>query len=387
LRKWQLVCALACVVALAACSEDDPAAPDPKMGYVLVEAFPNLTFNGFVDLQEANDGSNRLFAIEQGGFIRVFENADTTTTTDLFLNISRRVGPLNYGEKGLLSLAFDPQFPTNGHFYVYYTATSDIDSTVESRISRFTVSPPSGNSVDANTEQIILTVPQPTELHNGGQLFFDAAGYLYFSFGEGGTRQQAQNLLNLLGTVIRIDVRTLPYTIPDGNPFKGHSANREEIFAYGFRNPWRMAMDSVTGMIWLGDVGAGLWEEVNVVEVGKNYGWNCREGTQDVEACAGNVFEDPIWQHSHAEGDAVIGGFVYRGAKHATLVGKYVYSDFTAMEVWALSYDGTSATREVLVDNKDFLMSAFSVDANGTVYLCEWDGSTGPGKVYKLIEK
>jgi len=368
-----------------ACSEDDPVQPETGITYSLVEAFPNLVFDSVVDLQDPKDGTNRLFVVEQPGIIRVFDNSPGVTTSRVYMDIETRVGILDYREKGLLSLAFDPQFAANGKLYVFYTATSKIDSTAQSRLSRFTVNPPTSNNVDESTEEVLLSFDQPHKSHNGGQIAFDNSGYLYVSIGDGGEpfRLAAQNTTTFFGTVIRIDVSTTPYSIPPGNPYT--APDLPEIFAHGFRNPWRMTIDPVTGMIFTGDVGSGQWEEIDVVEVGKNYGWSCRQGAHEHDFCADTTgFTDPIWEYSHAEGSAVVGGVVYRGSELPDLVGKYVYADYISGRMWALTFDGT-ISNVLLTQNLGIIASSFALDENGVLYICEY--AIGASRIFKVVAR
>jgi len=374
-------------LSITSCSEDDPpAAPEP-VKYNIVEAFPNLDFASPTDLQDPGDGTNRLFVAEQDGVIRVFDDSPTVNTTEIFLNIRRRVGVLGGNEQGLLSFAFDPQFPTNGHFYVAYTST-EIADTLFSRISRFTVAPPTANSVDPASEEIVLSFVQPGAGHNGGQLVFDSDGYLYFGFGDGNRRLEAQDLSTLLGAVIRIDVSTLPYQVPIDNPFINDPMARDEIYAFGFRHPWRLTIDPVTETMWTGDVGNALYEEIDIVESGKNYGWGCREGFHEFDPCAGTPlsdFADPIWEYARDDGFAIVGGYVYRGAVYSELVGKYLYADYISGQLWALSYDGTSATNHLLIEDTGLVVSSFGLGRNGVLYVCAWNASA-PTKIYKITE-
>lgn len=384
-RQIRRVAILVLFLPVVSCSSDRPTDAGGGEAYKLIDAFPNLDFSRPVDLQAANDGSNRLFVLEQEGLIRSFDNSATTSTARNFLDIRVRVGLLDYGEKGLLSLAFSPDFPTSGEFYVYYTATKK-DTTFESRLSRFTAVPPGANSVDPNTEEIVLSFEQPTQLHNGGQLVFDDQGYLYFSFGDGGSRFQAQDPSDLLGSIVRIDVSTDPYAIPPDNPFVQDASKRPEIFAYGFRNPWRMTIDPTTKLMYVGDVGSGFIEEIDIIEPGGNYGWNCREGSHQRESCTDTLgLTGPIWEYSHNEGSAIVGGYVYRGSQLTTLVGKYVYADYFSGRLWALMYDGAVAHNELLIQNTGLIVSSLGLDGQGGLYMCSYDPAS-PSKIYKLIE-
>jgi Glucose / Sorbosone dehydrogenase len=250
--------------------------------YTTTDAFPNLTFDRPVDLQNAGDGTDRLFVVEQPGIIRVFQNNSSTATTSEFLDISSDVACCS--ELGLLGLAFHPDYETNGFFYVYYTTTGG--TPYRDRLSRFQVSAGDPNDADESTEKILFEVNDRQGNHNGGALCFDADGYLFVAMGdEGGSGDvydNAQNRKVLFGKILRLDVdyNVAPYYgIPPSNPFVGNvDGYREEIFAWGFRNPWRMSYDTPTDRLWVGDVGQDKYEEIDIVEIGKNYGWDCREG-------------------------------------------------------------------------------------------------------------
>lgn len=252
--------------------------------YTLTDPFPNLSFVRPVDLQNAGDGSDRLFVVEQAGFIRVFDNDAATDSLRVFLDIS---GPVVCcGELGLLGLAFHPDYETNGFFFVYYE--TDGGTPYRARLSRFQVSAGDPDDADEASEKILLEFDDRLGNHNGGALCFDDDGYLFVAIGdEGGGGDDFDNAQNrgvLFGKILRLDVdqnvNAAPYHgIPADNPFVGNSNGyREEIFAWGLRNPWRMSYDAATDRIWVGDVGQDSYEEIDIIERGKNYGWDCREG-------------------------------------------------------------------------------------------------------------
>lgn len=252
--------------------------------YSMTDAFPNLTFDQPVDLRNAGDGSDRLFVVEQAGLIRVFDNDAAEDTLTTFLDIS---GPVSCcGELGLLGLVFHPEYETNGYFYVFYTTSGG--SPYRDRLSRFQVSAGDPNVADPASERILLEFDDEFGNHNGGGLAFGDDGYLYVSTGDegdgGDPNENAQDREEYFGKMLRLDVNqnvdVVPYHgIPADNPFVGNSRGYlEEIYAWGFRNPWRISFDSVTDRLWVADVGQSSFEEINVVEIGKNYGWDCREG-------------------------------------------------------------------------------------------------------------
>jgi len=348
-------------------------------------AFPNLTFSNPLDLQHAGDGSNRIFVVEQAGRIKVFPNNSSVTTTKTFLDITDRV--TSGGETGLLGLAFHPNYESNGYFYVNYTAPSPLRTVV----SRFQVSPTNPDSADKNTEQILLTFNQPYSNHNGGCVAFGADGYLYIATGDGGSggdpQNNAQNITNLLGKILRIDVDNpqppLNYGIPPTNPFvdSTNTSIRKEIYAYGLRNPWRMSFDPVTGWLWAADVGQNTWEEIDIINNGGNYGWRCYEGNHpyNTSGCNG-TYIFPIWEYSHSEGISVTGGYVYRGQNVPELYGKYIYGDYGSRKVWSLLYDGINPATNTQITTAAASITSFGVDQNNELYLVSFNG-----KIYNFI--
>ena len=347
-------------------------------------AFPNLTFSSALDLQNAGDGSDRLFAVERSGVIKVFPNQSTVNTTKTFLNITDRV--TSGGETGLLGLAFHPNYETNGYFYVNYTAPSPLRTI----ISRFSVSSTNPDSADKNSELILLTYDQPYSNHNGGCVAFGPDGNLYIAAGDGGSggdpQNNAQNITNLLGKIIRIDVDNpqvpFNYGIPADNPFVD-STNvniRKEIYAWGLRNTWRFSFDPVTGWLWAGDVGQGDWEEVDIIQNGKNYGWRCYEGNHpyNLSGCNG-VYENPIWEYSHSLGFSISGGYVYRGENVPELYGKYICGDYVSARVWAINYDGINPATSTQITTAPGSITSFGVDENNELYLVSFNG-----KIYRF---
>ena len=305
-----------------------------------------------------------------------------------FLDISDEVRTSN-GEEGLLGLAFDPDYATNGHFYVYYSASSPRRSVIE----RYTASPPSSNSADPESGLVIMEVTQPYGNHNGGQLAFGPDdGYLYIGLGDGGSGgdpdENGEDLQTLLGSILRIDVsqasEAAPYIIPTDNPFVGNNQGyREEIYAYGLRNPWRFSFDPPTSQLWTGDVGQGAREEVDIIESGKNYGWNTMEGTlchDPSSNCPMNDREMPVWEYNRSLGRSITGGYVYRGARVPELVGKYIYADFESGRVWALEYDGSQATGVDEINQVSFGITSFGVNADNDLYMAGFGG-----RLYRFV--
>jgi hypothetical protein len=319
----------------------------------------------------------------------------TPDTVSVFLDLTARVASNpGSGEMGLLGLAFHPLYGTNGYFYVYYTAgAAGPPRTRVSRLSRFQVSAADRNQADPGSETILLELTQPFDNHNGGQIAFGLDGYLYIATGDGGSGgdplDNAQNLKTLLGKILRIDVDSAggSYGIPPDNPFAGNTSGyREEIYAYGLRNPWRFSFDAATARMWAGDVGQALWEEIDIIESGRNYGWDCREGAHvytgppggpgaGCPAAVGLV--DPVWEYAHGSGNiSVTGGFAYRGPTVTSLTGSYVYADFGSGRIWALTYDGVNLPTNALVVDAPFSISSFGVDRNSELYIMQY-GSIG----------
>lgn len=347
-------------------------------------AFPNLTFTSALDMQNAGDGSNRLFVVERAGRIKVFQNESSINLTKIFLDITDRVTA--GGETGLLGLAFHPDYESNGYFYVNYTAPSPLRTV----ISRFSVSFTNPDSANKNSELILLEYNQPYSNHNGGCIAFGPDGYLYIAAGDGGSggdpQNNAQNITNLLGKIIRLDVDNpqppLNYGIPSDNPFIDSTNVNviKEIYAWGLRNTWRFSFDPVTGWLWAGDVGQGDWEEVDIIQNGKNYGWRCYEGNHpyNLSGCNG-TYENPIWEYSHSLGFSITGGYVYRGQNVPELNGKYICGDYVSTRVWAIDYDGINPATSVQITTAPGSITSFGVDENDELYLVSFNG-----KIYRF---
>ncbi len=353
--------------------------------YQLQNAFPSLSFSSPVDLQHAGDGTDRIFVVEQAGRIKVFPNLPNQSTTKMFLDITDRVS--SGGEMGLLGLAFHPNYANNGYFYVNYT-TSNPRTT---RISRFSVTS-NPDSADKNSELILLSFSQPYSNHNGGQIAFDPDGYLLIAVGDGGSGcdplNAGQSLNTLLGKMLRIDVNApsggLNYSIPPDNPFAGNSQGyREEIFAYGLRNPWRFSIDPETHWNWCADVGQTAREEINIIESGKNYGWKVMEGflcNTCQTGCDTTGMTLPIFDYPRTAGKSVTGGFVYRGPNQPGLYGKYIYADYVDRHIWSLEYDGTNPPVNTFLLTMSGSPSTFGVDLNNELYVVAHGGT-----IFKFI--
>ena len=342
-------------------------------------AFPNLSFTRPLFLTYANDDTNRLFVVLQQGQIMVFPNKQDTQAT-VFLAIDEKVND-DGNEEGLLGLAFDPDYKSNGYFYVYYTANSPRRSV----ISRFSVSDNDPNKANTSSELVIMEVPQPYSNHNGGMMAFGPDRMLYIGLGDGGSggdpHGNGQNRNVLLGKILRIDIskssRSEKYRIPADNPFVGQENSRGEIWTYGLRNPWRFSFDRVTNMLWAADVGQDSLEEVDIIEKGANYGWNIMEGSLCYPLPTSNCNKEglklPVAKYTHADGCSITGGYVYRGSKLRSLYGAYIYGDFCSGKIWGLRYDGSKVVEHMELIDSNMQISSFGEDQAGELYVLSFD--------------
>ncbi|MBA3562637.1 MAG: PQQ-dependent sugar dehydrogenase [Gammaproteobacteria bacterium] len=407
------------LAALAACgggggSSPEPAPPEPeppppgvsgldarpanrtcvaldRAGSTLAIAIePVLTslpaFEEPVALRQAPGDDARWFVLERSGRVRVFANNEAASSTPVFIDITSRVdsGPQ---EAGLLGIAFHPEFSTNGQVFLSYTRPG---APLVSFVSRFT-SFDGGQTLDPASEEVILTLEQPFPNHNGGNIDFGPDGFLYIGFGDGGSGGDplgnGQDTSNWFGALLRIDVDgAAPYAIPADNPFAASAGcgagGCPEIYAWGFRNPWRWSFDSGTGELWLGDVGQAQWEEVDRIELGGNYGWNVREGAHcfNASTCDTTGLIDPVAEYPHAGGVSITGGYVYRGPDIPALAGSFIYGDFGSGTIWGLVDDGNGlAPRELAKTNLG--ISAFGQDAAGEIYVVDFFG----GGIHRLV--
>jgi glucose/arabinose dehydrogenase len=332
----------------------------------------------------ANAGDDRLFVVQQTGIIKIL-NANQTTNPSAFLNISSLLS--TGGERGLLGLAFHPNYATNGYFYVNYTNTSG--STV---IARYSVSTANANLANSGSAMIMLTIAQPFSNHNGGTLRFGPDGYLYIGMGDGGSGgdpgNRAQNKNVLLGKMLRIDVDSdTPYGIPSTNPYASTDGS-DEIWAIGMRNPWKFSFDTVDGNLWIADVGQENVEEINKVAVGDggyNFGWRCYEGNSPYETtgCAAqNTMTFPFTTYSSAGGSgncSITGGYVYRGTTYPNFVGKYFFADYCSDKIGMVSDTGTIAYSATLTGGG---FTTFGINSSNDLFIA----SQGNGVVYKVID-
>lgn len=329
----------------------------------------------------APPGDARMFVVEQPGRIRIIENGQLLSTP--FLDISSRV--LSGGERGMLSVAFHPQYRTNGFFFVYFTGPSG-----EIRVERFNVSS-NPDVANAGSAKVILTIPHPRSNHNGGLALFGPDGMLFLGTGDGGgggdPDLNGQNQTTLLGKILRIDVtHGDPYSIPPENPFFGRTDARPEIWALGLRNPWRFAFDSTDDNLYIADVGQDAIEEVNVVPLSRarvNYGWNVLEGSTcyNSSSCSRQGFQLPVLEYTHSNGQcSITGGFVYRGSSLPEIAGAYFYADYCAGWVRSFRYTGSVTDSRQWDVGSVGSITSFGEDASRELYL-----TSSNGRVYKFV--
>lgn len=358
--------------------------PEPSIHLKL-----RLVSRGFtspVGMGSPKDGTNRLFIIEQRGKIKIIKNG--MVLSNPFLDISSKLDHLNigYSEKGLLGLAFHPDYKSNGRFFVYYSAPcSEKEYDHKSILAEYSVA--SSNPDIAGThEEVLMEILEPESNHNGGCIQFGKDGYLYIGVGDGGgggdehgAIGNGQNLNTLLGKILRIDVDSKrPYAIPTDNPFIGRNDVKAEIYAYGLRNPWRFSFDRVTGRLYCGDVGQNQWEETDIIEKGRNYGWRVMEGTHcynPSSGCKTVGLALPVNEYSHETGISICGGYMYRGLKFPSLHGYYIFGDWNGKLFYLKQEKNFSWIRgEIMLDDSnsndtDAKLNSLGEDENGEVYL------------------
>jgi glucose/arabinose dehydrogenase len=353
--------------------------------YTLENAFPNLQFDDITDIQRVPD-DRHLALCEKRGIIYLFPESPAVTPAErhVFLDISAKVR--NLGEAGLLGVAFHPEYISlNGYFFVYYVSLFPYRNIV----ARYQVSA-NPNVADPASELILIDEPKARVFHNGGQIAFDSNRFLYIAMGDDQSSTNAQDLTDPLGDILRIYPNPLPgsnplYTIPDDNPFKGNSSGyREDIYAYGMRNPWRFSIDPVTEVMFVADVGQDTYEEIDILVKGGNYGWPLMEGpmcySPAVCDTAGKNLQLPLYSYDHNDGSAVIGGYLYRGTRFTELSGLYVFGDYNGV-VWSLDYNGvTPPVRNELVANGPQLLTI----GVGHTHMSEMYFSSSDGNVYRL---
>ena len=355
-----------------------------------------LVASGFnLPLSIRNAGDSRLFIVERDGRIQIL-NSNGTVNPVPFLDIDSQTvepgGPGNEG--GLLGLAFHPDYATNGYFFINY-----VDNSWNTVISRFQVNSTNPDLADVSSETVILTIPQPAENHNGGDLAFGTDGYLYIGLGDGGDNgdpsNNAQQLNNLFGKILRIDVNSgSPYAVPDGNPFKddGDVNTLAEIWSYGLRNPWRFSFDALTAELWIADVGQGNIEEINLAGDGigeQNYGWRCYEGSNTFNSSGCGPIGDytfPLSEYTHTGGAffrcSITGGYRYRGSAEPGLDGIYFFADYCSNEIGMLEFDGLSWQMYFSSPFGAQGFAGFGEDVNNELFVA---GITS-GNIYRLTE-
>ncbi|MBT2968401.1 MAG: PQQ-dependent sugar dehydrogenase [Candidatus Thiodiazotropha sp. (ex Ctena orbiculata)] len=356
-----------------------PADAGTATGIQLSTPYPSLPSLGpLVGLFQVPGDNSLWYALRQTGQVIRFDNDPGVSNTQTFIDISDRV---DYGgEKGLLGMAFHPDYADNGFVYLSYTASPA--GGLESRISRFTLDSAT-QTLDPGSEQILLTVSQPYSNHNGGHIAFGPDGLLYIGLGDGGSGGDplghGQNTATLLGSLLRIDVGDGlgGYTIPADNPFVS-GGGAAEIYAYGLRNPWRWSFDRQVGDLWLGDVGQNAYEEVDIISRGGNYGWNLMEGNQCYPAsanCDSTGLTLPVAEYDHSQGISITGGYVYRGSALNQLAGRYLFSDYGSGVIWGLVDDGSGGYRAEELLDSDLNIVSFAEDQSGELYVLHLGGS------------
>lgn len=389
-------------------------APEPIDGTLQLKpelAFPNIEWAAWTPFNEngkanpplrpihvthAGDGTDRVFVVDQSGLIHVLPNKPDVRHAKVFADFRERTHQFSEDdEEGVLGFAFHPNYKSNGQFFLYYNTESG-DRKIY--LSRFTVAKDDPNKADPDSEEILMTIQQPFANHNGGPMAFGPDGYLYIGMGDGGGRNDpeylAQDMTSILGCVLRIDVdhrdKGKKYAVPKDNPFVDRKEVAPEIYAYGIRNPWRVSFDSKTGSFWLADVGQDLWEEINIITKGGNYGWSAREGSfafGNNEASTGVTGIAPVWEYDHRIGKSITGGHVYRGSMLPELAGHYLYGDYVSGKLWALHYDEEAGKviRNVSIPWNGLNVLAFGEDEQGEAFVTT-PNRNGKG-IYRLVRE
>lgn len=335
-------------------------------------------FTAPVEIAHAND--SRMFVVQQNGIIKILQS-DGTVNSANFLNISSKI---TYGgERGLLGLAFHPQYPSNGYFFVYYNDTGG-----NITVARYTRSSTNPDVADPASEKIILNLPKPFDNHNGGSIHFAPDGYLWVVTGDGGSggdpNNNAQNKNSLLGKLLRLDINsTGAYNIPPGNPFVGVDG-ADEVWAYGLRNAWKFNFDTVSGNVMIADVGQGQIEEINrmpLTQAGINYGWRCYEGNNAYNAtgCAAqSTMTFPIAAYDHSGGKcSITGGYVYRGTQFPALQGRYFFADYCSTQIGSLNSDDSITWTSAFSGNN---FSTFGVNNQNELFAA----AVNSGKIFRI---
>jgi len=418
LAQWLGIICIAFALASCGGGDDDSAAapnppappppppPPPPVVPTLTtqRVFASLSVTNIVSVVRAPSDTSRRFVLQQEGRVLAFENRADVSTTTTALDIVSRVFVDHAG--GLLGMAFHPGWPADPRVFLAYT-TAGAGGTASLRISEFRTTN-SGTSIDATTEQIVFEIPQTGGHNNGGHVLFGPDGFLYLGIGDGGNDDsggqvgEGQTLTNLLGKVLRIDVdgqaNGRRYRIPTDNPFPGNAmatvagtctGSCPELYAWGFRNPWRFSFDRQGGDLWLADVGSHDREEVDKVIKGGNYGWRCLEGTRNTGFTCGSTplseMIAPVAEYTHANGAAIVGGFVYRGTAMPGLAGRFLFADYGSGQLWNIAND-TAPTR--LMTGPDGIATGHAVasifdDEAGEQYIAD----RNTGGIFKIVAR
>jgi glucose/arabinose dehydrogenase len=403
LARWTGMVAALGALAVGGCGDGGGSSPPigvPQVALTVQRVFPGLSFAFPVAMLQAPNDASRWFVVEQGGVVRVFDNNPNVATTTTFTDISDRVTFPPNTELGVLGMAFHPQFSTNRRVYLFYSH-NDAKLGLVSRLSEFTATT-LGLTLDPNTERVLITIPKPNgeTNHNGGNLAFGLDGLLYAGPGDGGggndqhgTIGNAQSTNTVLGKMLRINVLPgtagIGYSIPPSNPFAGNPPcstddpiNRPatqpcpEIFALGFRNPFRWSFDRGTGQLWVGDVGQAAVEEVDRVDLGGNFGWRCFEGTRNTGLGCGTPgpTQVPVAQYGRDVGTTVIGGFVYRGSRFPGLVGRYIFGDFGSGRIFNIDARAQPVLEMTTGFSSGLTISSFGEGVDGELFVVDYGG-------------
>ncbi|MEE2906240.1 MAG: PQQ-dependent sugar dehydrogenase [Planctomycetota bacterium] len=365
-------------------SQDKPKRlPDVRLEPV----FGSQAFFSPVQILPMPGEDDTFVIVEQRGRL-IAKKTDPASKKKLLLDIRDRVRK-KHSEEGLLSVVYAPDQEKDPRAYLYYSASKPRRTV----LSRMNVR--EDGILDRKSEEVLLEIPQPYGNHNGGTVLFGPDGMLYLSIGDGGSandpEHHAQNLGNLLGTVVRLDVSSdeKPYTNPKDNPFIGVEGARPEIWAYGLRNIWRMHFDSETGELWGGDVGQNTWEEVDIIRRGGNYGWRFREGKHDFRPVDDQPDDmiDPVLEYPRAAGQSITGGFVYRGDDIPDLQGAYLFSDYMTGKVWAARlHEGKEPEVREILKNRPIAISSFGEGPDGELYICGFQTPYAvDGIIYRIV--
>ena len=361
--------------------------PQPN-GYRAVPVVPQADYDVMLGMHWIPGDTEHAVIVTKSGVIWRVNTVDPAEEPTVYLDIQDRLIPRPNGEEGLLGLAFAPDYASSGTFYVHYTALGDypIRGDGQARkgvISRFIAD---GAAADPSTEHILLEQRQPYTNHNGGALAFGPDGYLYVAFGDGGSagdpEGNGQNLKSLLGKILRLDVSGVDYTVPPDNPFVATPGARTEVWAYGLRNPWRIAFDPATGALWAADVGQGEVEEIDIIVKGGNYGWNRLEASRcyNADTCDASGTIAPVAEYTHEFGCAVTGGYVYHSATLPELQGWYVFGDFCSGRVWGVNAERPGAI--IPLADTGLQITSFAEAPDGELYLVTFNNS-----VQQLVRK